>query len=126
MTTKNKIVRTIQGLAKLTKDGAEVCDPKPKVLSTGIKRPPTQEERLMRILRTHREQMAHDQEYSDETDFDIDEEDMLTPYEKQAHVFDTVPVVPEEVSERVKDETLDPPPEKKEPTEDANSESSTE
>lgn len=87
------VKRTIQGIA-LDKSGAEVCDPKPKFLPTGIKRPPTQEQRLMRILQAHNQQMQENQEYADETDFDIDEDDMLSPYERQAHIYDMTEMVP--------------------------------
>lgn len=93
MSVKETIKRTVQGIAKLTQSGAEVCDPKPRTLPTGIKRPPTQEERFRRILQAHQTQMQEDQEYRDETDFDIDEPDMLSPYERSAHVFDLAPEI---------------------------------
>lgn len=100
----DKVKRTLQGVAPLTKGGAEVPDPKPRFLKTGIKRPPTQEQRLMAILKAHREQMATDKDYADETDFEDDEgdPDMMTLYEHHAHVYDMVPVVPEEKQEKAK------------------------
>ncbi len=93
----DKIKKHIQGIAR-TNDGKEVCDPKPRLLRTGIKRKPTQEERFMTMLNKHRQQMHEDQGYADETDFHDEEDfDFLTPYEKQAVVFDAVPEVPEKL-----------------------------
>ena len=89
MSITETIKRTIQGIA--SKDGAEICDPKPRSISTGIKRKPKHEDLYKRLLNAHRQEMLESQEYVDETDFDIDEPDMLTPYEKSAHVFDIEP-----------------------------------
>ena len=93
--TTQKIKNAVKRLTTLNKEGAEICDPTPLSLPTGIRRPPTQEERLRRIMNQHRQQMIEDQSYTDETDFDIDENDMLSPHERAAIVYDMEPIQPE-------------------------------
>jgi hypothetical protein len=75
-------------------NGSEILDPKPRTLPVGIRRKPTQEQRFMAILNQHRQQMATDQEYIDETDFNIDEPDILSAHEHNAIVYDMEPEVP--------------------------------
>jgi hypothetical protein len=109
MTKKETITQKIKKrFPKLTKDGSEIVSSKPKVIPAGIKRPPTQEERLRRIIAAHRAAELESQAYSDETDFDIDEPDMLTPYEVNNQVFDTVPEVPQERSTEAPTEPATP------------------
>ncbi|MBX2833766.1 MAG: hypothetical protein KTR28_02220 [Micavibrio sp.] len=79
------------------KNGAEICDPKPLVLPTGLRPRISEEEKFRRMLAQALGQNQQEQsDIYEETDFDIDEPDMLTAYERQAIVFDTVPEYPEE------------------------------
>ncbi len=80
-------------------DGAEKCDPKPLIMPTGLKQPVTQEQRFKRMMLQHQEQLRESSIYRDETDFDIDEDDidMLTPYEQAAEIYEMEPVLPDEL-----------------------------
>lgn len=78
--------------------GRLICDPKPLNHPVGFKKPPSKEEALRRILKAHQDQMAFNARYEDETDFDINEPDMLSPYERNAHVYDMEPEIPANVS----------------------------
>lgn len=78
--------------------GRLICDPDPLKFPVGMKKPPSQEERLRKILRDHQDQMTFNSNYVDETNFDIDEPDMLSPYERNNIVFETIPEYPSEPS----------------------------
>lgn len=95
MSVKEKVAAIIRK-ATINARGAEICDPKPRVLRTGIRRPPTQEQRLVALLKRHKEEMTFNPPYSDETDFDIDEPDMLSPHEQAGLVYEMEPVVPDQ------------------------------
>ena len=80
--------------------GQLICDPAPLKYPTGIRRPPSREQALDQILRRHEELKAFNARYENETDFDISElpdgsgmktVDMLSPYERQAIVYDMEP-----------------------------------
>lgn len=76
-------------ISTLTSSGAEVCDPRPLTLPTGIRVPPTQEQRFKQMMAQHQMQVIADAEYRDETDFEyVDEDDLLTPYERSAFLFE--------------------------------------
>lgn len=79
--------------------GAEVCDPRPLKIQTGLKKPVTQEQRLRVLMAQHSAQLQEDQEYRDETDFsDEDDNDMLSPYERSALIYDMEPMGEDEYS----------------------------
>lgn len=78
--------------------GRTICDPKPLKHPVGFVKPVSREEMLRQMLRSHQAQMALDNQYVDETDFNIDEPDMLSPYERNAHVYDMEPEIPVNVS----------------------------
>ena len=86
--TKIKKLRNLTRKGKQNPDGTINVSEKPLTASIGGQRPLTMEERLKRILADHKRQMIEDKEYRDETDFDIDEPDMLSPYEKNNEVFE--------------------------------------
>lgn len=75
-------------------EGRLICDPNPLKFPVGFKRPPTREEQLNAILKAHQDQMAFNARYEDETNFDIDQPDMLTNYERHGLVFNMEPEVP--------------------------------
>lgn len=105
--TTKKLVRKVKKICgvKLTKGGAEICNPKPKKLQTGMKRRPTQEQRWMAMMDAHQARMKEDEQYADETDFEDEEDfDMLTSYEERAHVFDMIPEVPQDTPEGNEDQ----------------------
>lgn len=78
--------------------GRLICDPVPLKYPVGFKKPPSKEEALGRILKAHQDQMAFNSRYEDETNFDISEPDMLTPYQRHSEVFDLVEEFPADVS----------------------------
>lgn len=97
MNIKNKIQDALNSRKRIAemKKGAEVCDPRPLKIPTGLRAPPTQEQRFTSMMRAHQQQMAQNQAYVDETDFeDEDEHDMLTPYERSALIYEMEPVLP--------------------------------
>lgn len=97
---KDKIKRMIEKskerkrISDHDEEGRIICDPNPLKYPAGLRKPPTREAQLQRILQAHQEQMAMKPQYVDETDFNIDEPDFLTPYERNAHVYDFEPEVP--------------------------------
>lgn len=105
MSIKEKIAEFVKGRPRepmFDDQGRTICDPKPLKYSAGLRKPPTTEVRLARILAAHQAHMKQSQEYVDETDFDIDRPeysneatfDMLTIYERNNHVFEMEPEVP--------------------------------
>lgn len=102
MSLTEKIKKMVQKSQERKRQGTHdehgrlICDPDPLKFPCGMKKPPTQEERLRRILAAHHEQMTFNANYVDETNFDIDEPDMLTPYERNNIVFETIPEYPSE------------------------------
>lgn len=100
MSLKEKLKKMIERsksrprLPEYDEEGRLICDPNPLKYPVGFKKPPSKEESLMRILKAHNEQMAFNARYEDETDFDIDTPDMLSSYERNAHVFDLEPETP--------------------------------
>lgn len=78
--------------------GRTICDPKPLKYPVGFKKPPTREQMLQNMFRAHQAQLAFDKRYEDETNFNIDEPDMLSPYERNAHVYDMEPEIPANVT----------------------------
>lgn len=88
------IFKNRKRVSELNSKGAEVLDEVPLQTSVGIRRPPTQEQRLMAILQRHELLKRTDQDYVDETDFDIDEPDMLTRYEQYGVVYEVEPNAP--------------------------------
>nr|QJB19172.1 MAG: hypothetical protein [Microvirus sp.] len=77
-------------------EGRLICDPNPLKFPVGFKKPPSREEQLHQILRNHKDMMTFNARYEDETDFDIDHDDMLTPFERHAHVYNMEPETPVE------------------------------
>ena len=104
MTINDKLKDMIaksQSRARLSthdEQGRTICDPVPLKHPVGFKRPPSREEMLKRMMDAHRMQMQMDKQYSDETDFNINEPDMLSPYERNATVFEMEPEIPASVS----------------------------
>lgn len=88
-------------------DGRLVCDENPLKYAAGLRKPPTNEERLMRLLREHDELKAFNSSYADETDFNIDTQDMLSPYEQHGVIFELEPEFP--ASENVSGDQDTPP-----------------
>lgn len=114
MSVKETVKKALAKIG-LNSDGSEILDPKPLNIPVGMKRRPTQEERFRAIMAAHEAQKAEDQEYSDETDFDIDEPDILTPHEHAGIVYDLEPQILAEDSLEPSQEPAtpiaeDPPP----------------
>ena len=64
------------GSAILNAEGQEINNPKPMLLSTDVKRPPTLQEQIQRVLRSNVSKEAHEQGFEtlDESqDFDIED-----------------------------------------------------
>lgn len=105
MSITKKLKKTIR--KAIIKDGIEQGDPVSRCgIQTGIKRPMSQEEKFRLMLaQAIGSNQEEQQDIYDETDFDIDEPDILSPYEQQAHVFD---MTPEHLADTQGDETIPP------------------
>lgn len=77
-----------QRQATFDEQGRLICDPNPLKYPVGFKKPPSKEESLRNILKAHQDQMTFNSRYEDETDFDINEVDMLSPYQQHSKVFE--------------------------------------
>lgn len=104
MTLKKKIQdmlarsKSRQRISTHDEEGRTICDPVPLKHPVGFKKPPSREEMLRKMMQAHQVQMAYDKRYEDETDFNINEPDMLSPYERNAIVYDMEPEIPAPVT----------------------------
>lgn len=104
MTIKQKLQKMIDKSKSRPREathdeqGRTICDPKPLKHPIGFTKPPSREEMLRGMLQNHQAQMAMSTRYEDETNFDINEPDMLSPYERNAYVYDMEPEIPVNVS----------------------------
>lgn len=94
---KEKIKAVLEGRQRESvwdENGKLICDPKPLKMSAGIRKPVSREMQLLDILKRHEHLKAFNSRYEDETNFDIDEPDMLSRYEVNGQVYDMEPEVP--------------------------------
>ena len=67
----------------------EICDPVPLQVPVAVRRPKTQRQELLEMINDAvGKGIAEESDIRDELDFDIDEPELLTRYEKNAHVYD--------------------------------------
>lgn len=106
--------------AYLDEKGREMCNPKPLVVHSGLKRQEPIRDQIKRVLRQELSRQAHEQgfeTFDEANDFDIDDEDpdFLTSYEIQGLEDEYLPQEPQKESppqtEPPKPETSPPPQE---------------
>lgn len=79
--------QTLERKKRMSKDGGEVLDPKPRFVKTGIKKPESIQDQIKRMIRSERMAQAANKEgyesFEEADDFEVgDDYDPKTPWEE--------------------------------------------
>jgi hypothetical protein len=123
---KEKKDRPIKGT--LDESGAEVLDPKPMFHEIGFSKPPSIDQKIRDVVQRQMLQIREElgpETFDEENNFNIDEIDLLTPYEQEVVVQELFEQIPQMEASDPAATAADEPPTSTEPEPAANETTST-